>query len=277
MPVDDTILLYNLANTFHTIIGIDICDNTKAYMKTKSKIFSKMETSEKIYYTKYSIQIVQNLIEYFEKISLFELNVDPDDEIVHDFRLTWKKNNVARISLNHAGVNINNIIPKKLMKICKYKRNTKISKKYTTNYNKLNDNVYKKIKTKDKYSELNDKKKHKTILEPFCDLVMNTLSKKRKCSENLYNYLFDESDRIVLKLYKNRFVMYDFGIELDNVESFRMKISEGNEITITFNNKAKFVLCLQTNATEIKPQLSLKFHTTFKNIDDLFMVKSSTI
>jgi hypothetical protein len=71
--------------------------------------------------------------------------------------------------------------------------------------------------------------------------------------------------------------MYDFGKELDNVESFRMKLNQENEIVITFNNGTKFALILQTNASEIKEHLSLKFHTAFKNMDDLFAISNSSI
>lgn len=277
MPVNNTLLLYSLAKTFNTILNIDICDNTKTYIKTKSKIFFKLHISEKMYYMKYSIQLAQSLMEYLDDIKFFELNVNAEHDIIHDFRLTWKNNNVAHISMAHNSINIRDLIPEKLMRICKYRKNSDIYKIYMQLYKKINNNGYKKIQSKRKYSELNDKIKNNIIFEPICNLVLNTLSKKRKCASNLYNYLFEENDRIVFKLYKNRFIMYDFGKELDDVESFRMKLNPGNEIIITFNNKTKFMLHLQTNSPEIKEHLSLKFHTFFKNIDDLFAVQNCSI
>ena len=277
MPVDEKLLLYNVANTFNTILAIDICDNTKAYLKSKAKSFAKLDTEQKMYYAKYAIQFAKSLMDYLENITYFELNVDADHAIVHDFRLTWKKKNIAHISMSHDSIITKDIIPEKLMKICKYKGNTNISKLYTQEYKKLNDKGYKRAQNKNKYSELSVKTKNSAILEPVCDLVMSTLSKKRKCAPNLYDYLFSESDRIVFKLYKNRFTLYDFGKDLEDVESFRMKLYGGNEILITFNNGTKFELVLKTNATEIKEHLSIKFHTNFKNIDELFAIGNYTI
>ena len=277
MPIDEKFLLYSLANTFNTTLGIDLCDDTKAYIKSNAKKFAKLSTTEKMYYTKYSLQLAQSLSEYLDGISMFELNTDADNEIIHDFRLKWKKGNVAHVSMSHSSIHVKDLIPEKLMKICKYKRNTKISQAYTDQYTKITEKGYKKIQSKTKYSELSDKSKNSALLGPVCDLVVNTLSKKRKCAANLFNHLFNESDRIVLKLYKNRFTIYDFGADLDDVESYRMKLNQGNEILITFNNGIEAALVLQTNASEIKEHISLKFHTSLKNMDKLFAVSNSSI
>jgi len=150
-------------------------------------------------------------------------------------------------------------------------------KLYIGQYENIMKKGYGKIKSKSKYSELSDKNKNGALLGPVCELVHSTLSKKRKCAANLYNFLLKENDRIVLKLYKNRFTIYDFGKELDNVESFRMKLNAGNEIVIAFNNGTKFSLVLQTNASDIKEHISLKFHTNLKNIDDLFSVNNAVV
>ena len=276
MPIDENFLIYNLANTFHTTLGVDLSDDTEKFIKNVGKKFAGLSKNDKIYYTKYALQIAQNLSEYLDDITLFEINTDEAPEIVHDFRLTWGKKNISHISMDHSSININDVIPKKLMKICKYKRNTNICKMYNANYKKINDNGYKKIKAKDKYSEISVKAKSKHLLEPVYQLVLSTLSKKRKCAANLYNHLFCESDRIVLKLYKTRFTIYDFGKTLDDVESFRMKYISDKELVIAFNNHVKFSLVLQTNGSQIKENLSLKFHTSIKNLDDLFAVKSSS-
>lgn len=277
MPIDQKYILFSLANTFNTTLGVDISDDTKSYIKSVGKNFAKLETQERVYYTKYSIQLAQKLSDYLEGIKMFEINTDENPEVVHDFRLKWKKGNVAHISLLHGSINIRDIIPEKLMKICKYKKNTKNYKLYMENYIQITERAYKNIKSKKKYSELSDKSKNKNLINPICQLVYNTLSKKRKCAAHLYKHLFSESDRIVLKLYKNRFSIYDFGKEIDNVESFRLKMGEKNELIITFNNGVKFSLALQTNASEIKEHISLKFHTNLKNMDDLFAVSNSSI
>lgn len=277
MPIDGKIILYSLAKTFGSVLNIGICENTKSYIKSTEKNFTKLPVDEKMYYIKYSVKLAQCLMEYLEGITYFEYNMGNDNNIVHDFRLTWKKDNIAYISMAHTSINVQDIIPEKIMKICKYKKNTNICKFYSEEYKKININAYEKIKSKKKYSEINEKNKNTFILEPICNLVVNTLSKKRKCANNLYSHLLNEDNRIVFKLYKNKFTMYDFGIDLGDIESFRMKLNHGNEITITFNNKTEFMLCLHTNASEIKEHLSVKFRTSFKNMDELFAVSSSSV
>ena len=257
MSVDTKLMIHCLAKTLNSL-GIEICDDTEKYIKSCKKSFAVLPIDDKKYYTRYALHITNKLTEYLTDISLFELNVDPKHEIDHDFRLRWKKHNIAHISLSHIGINIKDIIPEKLMRICKYKRNTKICKQYTISYKKINDVGYRKIKSVEKYSQISKKKKDIILLEPICELVLKTLSKKRKCAANLYNHLFAESDRIVIKLYKNRFIIYDFGKKMNDVESFRMKLVSDNTIIIIFNNQAKFLLNLQTNGSEIKNHLSLK-------------------
>lgn len=277
MPVDEKLLLYILANTFNTSLGISICDKTKKYIKSKSKEFNKLESSDKIYYSKYAIKLANCLFEYLEGICMFEINTNSEGEIIHDFRLTWKKNNVTHISMSHASINIKNIIPEKLMKICKYKKNTNICKKYISEYTKICDNAYKKIKSKEKYSDLNEKTKNTVLLEPVSSLFVDSLALKRKNAENLYNHLFCETDRIVFKLYKNRFTMYDFGKELANIKTYKLKLAHCNEITVTFNNGTIFVLTLHTNSTEIKEHISLKYRTNFSNMDEIFAINSCSV
>lgn len=277
MPIDENILLYSLANTFNTTLGVTVSDDTKIFIKNNTKKFSKLDTNGKMYYTKYSINVAQNLFNYLENIKLFEINTDEDNEILHDFKLIWGKDNTAYISMSHASINVKDLIPEKLMKICKYKRNTKICQSYTEKYRKICENAYKKFSDKKKYSVIPEKQKNKNLLNPVCNLVVDTLSKKRKCAANFYNYLFNENNRIVLKLYKNRFTIYDFTIDLKEVESFKMKLNPDNEIIITFNNGVEFGLVLQTNSAEIKEHISLKFHTNMKNMDDIFSIANSTI
>lgn len=277
MPIDENFLTFCLGNTFQKTLGVELSDDTEKFIKAIAKKFSKLSNSEKIYYNKYALQIVQSLSEYLADITRFEINMDESPEIVHDFKLFWGDGNVVHISMAHSSINVKDVIPKKLMKICKYKRNTNICKMYNGKYKKINDTGYKKVKSKEKYSAVSARTKSKYLLEPVYELVLNTLSKKRKCAANLYKHLFCETDRLVLKLYKNRFTIYDFGKELDAVESFRMKYIADKELVITFNNKVKFSLVLQTNGTHIKENLSLKFHTSIKNMDELFAISNVTI
>lgn len=277
MSIDTDILLCYLAKVFNTTLGIDISDETSIYIKKKSKTCATLDLEEKIYYAKYALKLAEALNGYLEEVSYFEINIDEENEIVHDFKLTWKNKNIAHISMSHKTINTRDIIPEKLMKICKYKRNTNICKEYTQRYNNLNSKIYQKISSNEKYSEVSDKTKRKFIYEPLCQLIMDVVSKKRKCAEYLYKHLFDESNRIVLRLYKNRFVIYDFGKEIDDIEGFKMKYNGEKLISVTFNNDAYFDLVLHTNASEIKEHISVKFKTAFKNIDEIFAIQSVVV
>lgn len=277
MPIDENLLLYSLANMFHTTIGIAISNGTTKFMKAMTKKFNKLPTSEKMYYAKYAIQLATSLANYLKDISFFEINDDGDSEIIHDFRLTLSKNNVVHVSMIHSSIGVRDIIPKKLMKICRCKKNTNRYKAYMSTYDHLNNQGYQKVKKYERYSEIEEKLKNKAIIFPFRDLLKDTISKKRKFAVPLYHHLFQEQDRIVFRLYKNRFIMYDFGRKLEDVSSFKLKLDQNGNIVITFSNNTKFVLTLQTNASKIKPNLSIKFHTDFKNMDDFFAITSENV
>ncbi|CAH6421656.1 Hypothetical protein MVR_LOCUS317 [uncultured virus] len=272
-------LLYNLITTLKNSFAIGICTDFEKYLKAKGKEFLKLDVTDKTYYIKYGLQLSECLMNYYEDFTGVELNLDPDHDIEHDLRLVWDSDEerVIHISLNHASIKIQNVIPDKLMRICNYKGNTNICKEYRKEYSRLAKRAYEKIRANEKYSELSHKTKSKVIFVPFSDLLVNTLAKKRKCAKPLYSHLFSECDRVVFKLYKNRFTMYDFEKEMSTVDSFRMKLSTDNTIMINFNNGTKFQLVLQTNASKIKEHLSLKFHTQFKNMDELFAVHTCTI
>ncbi|AEQ33284.1 hypothetical protein [Acanthamoeba polyphaga mimivirus] len=274
MSVDRDILLYHIVSTFDTIVSTDLCKNSKKLLKDANLDLS---IQDKIYYTNYSLKIVQKLVEHVTndlslKIKGIEINTEENHEIVHDFRIICSKNHFIHVSMNHKSINVNDIIPEKLMKICGYKKNTNMYKTYTTEYQEICERSYKKIKSHEKYSELDDKLKNKMIITPITQLVFDTLSKKRKCAENIYNHLYKDGNRIVLRLYKNRFRIYDLNRDIDGIKSFGMKMSEDNEIIIKFNNEMIFNLKLRTNASDIKERLSVKFRTTFKNLDELFVV-----
>ena len=245
-----------------------------------------------MYYTNYGMKIASGLAEYFDSIKMFELNSHEDGEDdaddaddadvetnlpVHDFRLLYKNKRIAYVSMSHSGIAVNNLIPEKLMKICRYRKNAKISQKYTKKYDKICSNIYKKIKKNNKYSDMTPKSKDKIIFEPICDLIHDTIGKTRKCANNLYSYIFSESDRIVLKLYKNRFKIYDFGIDKGAITSYSMKVIEKDQIHITFSNGAEFHLRLHTNSYNVKQHISLKFRSKFVNMDEMFSICSVSI
>ncbi|AQN68539.1 hypothetical protein [Saudi moumouvirus] len=280
MSVNNDILLYHIASTFNSVVKIDVCPESKKLIKTGEN--EDLSMKDKVYYHSYSLKIVEKLVDYITdklsyKIKLFEINTQDEHEVIHDFRIICNKNHTIHISMNHKSICVNDIIPEKLMKICKYQKNTNVHKAFAQEYQEISKKCYKKIKNYEKYSEISDKVKNKEIIKPFSNLVFETLSKKRKCAQNLYNHLFNDSNRIILKLYKNRFRIYDLDKDLEEIKSFGMKISEDGEITISFNNGTVFTLKLRTNASEIKERLSLKFRTTFVNLDELFSICDTNV
>ena len=272
MSIDKDILLYSLANTCDTVLHIKICKHTKEFINSKKNDFMDLDSEEKLYYSNYAIKLAKELVNYLEKVVLFEIRCDEENEIDYDFKLSLQNKDIVPISMSHLNVNIRNLIPEKLMKFCKYSKRTKVCKHYISEYNKICEECYEEIKSETRYNNLEEKTKIEFIFDPVCELIMESISKKRKCSIHLYNHLFDEEDRIVLKLYKNKFIIYDFGIELETVESHKMIFEKPNTILIEFNNGTKFKLVLFTNSNEIKQHISLKFHTRFMNMDKIFAV-----
>jgi hypothetical protein len=270
MSVDKKILLYNLAKILGSMYSVKLEDSAKEYIKENKDC----DNEEKTRYIEYSVQLAKKLIEYVGEITSLDINPEVEG-IICDFKLCVGKKKFY-VSMDHFTINIKNIIPEKLMKICNYSKKNKIYKEYMDEYNQFCENLYGKIKKNEKYSDLSDEEKNKLIIKPMNKIVVNTISRKKTCASSLFNHLFDESKRLVLKLYKSRFVIYDFGVELDEVKSYRMSCNE-NTINIIFNNKASFDLVLNTNSPKINEHISLKYTTNFLNIDDLFAVKSGHI
>ena len=280
MSVDTDILLYNLINTLHTTLAINVCKNTKKFLTGKiSKKYGTLSQEDKFYYVAYGVKLAQSLTGYIPKITLLEINTGDNPDISYNFKLQSKECGSKYISLSHEDILIRDIIPEKLMKICKYRKNTNVHKEYTAEYQKICEKVYAKINSNEKYSDMDEAQKQKKIYKHYTELVTETLKKKRKCASNLYAHLFSETDRIVLKLYKKRFIIYDFGIELkeSEIKSFKITKKSDSEINIQFNNGTIFCLTLHTNSTLVKEHLSLKFHTKFENMDELFVVRSSPV
>jgi len=277
MSLDEQMLLYSLSCTFENTIGASLGENAQSFQKSHTKNFSKLPPAERMHYTKYSLQLAESFSEHVGIIKEFEINLDPGIDIPHDFSITPKKGEKKYVSLSHKDIHLRDVIPEKFARVCKYKKNTNIYRNFSTNYQKINENAYKKISSKERYNCVSDKLKQSAIFYPICELIIDSFAKKRKCAPYLYRYLFEESERMVLKLYKNRFVVYDFGTILDDVQSFKMKMTGENEITITFNNGAEFILSLKTNSNEIKEKLSLKFSVQFKTMDKLFAVSNKSV
>ncbi len=146
MSVDRDILLYHIVSTFDTIVSTDLCKNSKKLLKDANLDLS---VQDKIYYTNYSLKIVQKLVEHVTndlslKIKGIEINTEENHEVVHDFRIICSKNHFIHVSMNHKSINVNDIIPEKLMKICGYKKNQICIKLIRQNIKKFVKDLIKK-------------------------------------------------------------------------------------------------------------------------------------
>lgn len=276
MSVDTNIILYNLAKQFHSTFNTVICKRSTKMIQLCDPKFYKMSDEKRIFYVTYAAKMAKVLRETYEGILLFELNANDEHEICHDFRLCCSSNEIIHVSLNHKTVVTHALIPTKIMKTCGYRRGSKVHKQYTWDYNKLTRRAYSKIKQYEKYSDIPDNTKSTYLLNPVADLVMETLQNKRKCAPLLYNALYQDGKRVVFKLYKSRFTMYDLTRRLKDVTSFRIRVDEDtpNIVELKFNNGVGLNLVLRTNVNSITDHISLKFHTKFVNFDKLFKVES---
>lgn len=275
--MDKPILLYSLINTFGCSLGISICSRSTKYMNGKiKKEFELLSNDDKAYYATYSLSLAKTILDYIPKVISFELTDEADEFVVIS-----EKTGLSKILLTESKneIKINDIIPRKLMKICKYRKNTKVAIAYYAAYTEMTECAYDRIRSHEKYSELTNGTKDKYLLDPMMELFVATLSKKKKCAAHLYNHLFAETDRIVVRIFKKRFVMYDFSRELTDVASYRIKLDKKNpnSLFITFNNECKFRLKLKINNSEIAECIALKFTTKFENIDELFMVGKNSV
>jgi hypothetical protein len=277
MSVDTKILLHSLAQTFHSSLEIGVSEDTEEYISNKKS--EKNSQEEKLYYTTYALELARCLSEHIPKITTFEMNTGQKSNVEFDFKLVSKKAGTKYIAMLKPTELVKDIIPKKLMKICKYRKNSEVYQEFTTAYEEIGTKIKNKIKSKDKYSELTDKFKQKNIYAPIIKLVAETLKNKRKCAPALYAHLFSETKRVIIRLYKKRFTIYDFGSEVSDLEitSFKLEENGTDEILLTFSNGAKFTLTLRTNSADIKDELSLKFHTSFTNVDELFAIGSAGV
>jgi len=279
------VLLYCVATVFSETLSIDICEQTSIYLASLANKYNKLDPFYKIYYSKYAMQLVQKLTEYLEDVILFELKeeVDPEDANsdapVYDFCLITGKNKKNYVSIQHSTININHVIPNKLMNVCHLDKESSTAKAYNKSYNKINKAVYSKLRSYEKYSEVDPETIESLIYKPICDLVADTLSSNsKKLARQLYDHLFYETDRIVVQIFKTRFTVFDYSIRLaDECDDFDIEYIPTNKLKISFNNGTVFVLTLSSGKGLVKEHLSVKFRTRFDNMYDLYGTKRASV
>lgn len=278
MSVDQHVFSFCLANTFKTM-GTTLCAETLSSQKKMSKVFEELEMDERLYYNKYATSVATELFGYLGNIDLFETNEKEDDG--YDLRLSVDGGETySYVSLSHKDVAINDIIPVNLGSVLKFKKKSDDLEEFKEKYAALNKKMYKEVKSFDKFSEVPDESKMDDLFEPTCKFIKKVIEENQDRAKFLYKHLFDEEEKIVIKLLKSRFAIYDFGIKtIKHINSCEVEIDEDdkNKLLLEFNNGAQFCLVLGTNASEIKEHISLKYKTKYKNINDTYFVGKGTI
>lgn len=275
--INQEYLLSQIAKIFSTMVSLEVCKRSEILISENRSVGKALEANEKLYYNKYATAVCESLNVYLKKkkIKQFVLNRDKEKDKSYDFILRGKED--TKISLNSKSIEVKDIIPQRLMKICGIRGNSTMHRQYTASYAEITSTAYEKISRYERYSEIPDGKKNKYLIAPIRDLFVTTMTKKRKITPILFKHLFSETDRIVVDIKKTGFTVYDFSRQLEEPESYNITTDDDDptSLTITFNNDAVFRLELRTNAVQVKEHLSLKFRTTFENMDDTCTVHST--
>lgn len=272
--IDKSIFVYSLLTTFNNVLKLKLCNNSKLFIDETSNKFDNLEVDQKMYYTKYAMDVATSLVSVVN-FSNIELNYTMSEDIYKkkdfDISLFYDNNDKVNVLFSTTSIKVNNIIPNKLMKKCKYIKSTKVYKEYTEMYNTINNSAYCAFKNKNKFSDLSKEDIDKYLLVPVSKLIVDTLSHKKKHAQNFYNAIFNETNKMTVRLYKNRFTIYDF-YKTMSIKSLSISRNKNNILKIRFNNNASFTCYLASNSVEIKENLSLKLHIKFENIDEIYKI-----
>lgn len=275
--INQEYLLSQIAKIFSTVVSLEVCKRSEILISESRPVGKALQANEKLYYNKYATAVCESLSVYLKKkkIKQFLLNRDKENDKSYDFILRGKED--VKISLNKKSIEVRDIIPQRLMKICGIRGNSTMHRTYTASYSEIVTNAYEKISEYERYSEIPDGRKTKYVIQPIRDLFVDTMAKKRKIAPVLFKHLFSETDRIVVDIKKTGFAVYDFSRQLEEPKSYNITTDDDDPstLTISFDNDAVFRLQLRTNATAVKEHLSLKFNTAFENMDDICTVHST--
>jgi hypothetical protein len=282
----DDYLLYSLINELENSHEIQIDDLAVDHKESMIKPFAKLNTADKVYYTKYGSRLAQAFVDYLPNIQMFGLDVGEDHPDSQAW-ITWIPDQqeddeqepeeiCVHINFTYSEP-VRDIIPKKLMRICKYKGNSNKFKAFNEAYEELRASIYSSIEEFSKYSEIELASRREIIFDPLVELIYNTLLRKRDRKDVLFEYLFPNPQAICIDLRKSKFTMYDFTTELEGDNGYHLKILKNGKLNIKFNNGCHFTLTPKTNGTYINEVISLKMHTTLKNVDELFAITHATL
>lgn len=257
--------------------GLKVCKYSRALI---SDDYDELELSkgESVYYQEYAEAIVGYLSHTYRKVDLsdFRLNKDRKGVKTHDFVLSNSDDLSIPVSLQYKTLGINDLIPSRLMKICKLRGGTKPNRKYTEGYEAIETRAYSKISHYERFKDVPEEKLDAHLITPMRDLVVETLDKKKTLSANLYHYLMTDKDRLLFRLRKKGFDVYDFTRDIPDPTAHKIEVgrTDLNSFLISFNNECSFQLELRPNNPYIKEHISLKFRVSFENLDDTFMART---
>lgn len=266
--VDLEIFVANLAKTFQNNLNVELGDYAKELSERECQYTND---AAQVKYITISLNFAIAIKKHYRGLKKIDIECDDDD--VYTVIIHNKKKHQTLIELRNKLPGLNNIIPKGLMKVCGYQGNSRESRHYKPEYARLNNEIYHRISKKaNRYSELKQESKEKKLYEPFVDLFIETLSKKRRCATKLYSH-FGLPESIIAVITPIGFHVYDFRVEdLGDNPSYRIEKRSESVIYIKFNNKTKFSLTLQSNATEIKEHLSLKYIVDYVNPEATYSI-----
>jgi len=261
-------------------MGVTVNDYIDDYLggEAASEYF-EMTNEEKSEYSSHAMKIVNSLFDYIPQISLVEMtDGEPEVDFSYDLIFHSRKCGKKYIRLTQKNDFIEGLIPQRLMKVCGYRKSTKVYKSYTPAYESLNEDIYERISKKDRFAELTDKQRERDVYDPINTLVQNTLMNKRKCAGKLYAHLVTEDEAIIVRVFKNKYKIYDFGTELEaDVSSMSVKKVSADELAIKFTNGVKVDLTLRNNSIDISANISLKYNIKIRNLDELFMMRENML
>lgn len=274
--IDSDILLYYIAQTFKNCVGIAICGASKRLLKTPPEKIVSLVTMDKTRYNSYASLIVNQLSQYKKDITLFELNTDKKCEVPHDFRICQEELR-TRISLDYDTFRLEkSFVLDKLMTICGCSENNDLVSKFCDDYKDAVDEIYADIKGRGTFSDLSEDE-FGDAMKKYLHVLYITLSKKKKPGPFLFNHLFYEEGRMIIKISDNDFYIYDFTIPLNNINSYSIKKIKDSMILMKFNNGAEFYFFARPTEDKISKNMSCTFNVMFKNINQIFNVGNVTI
>jgi hypothetical protein len=252
-------------------VSTKIDSSGKKYINDLHQVFNELTIDQKLYNSVYGLRIIGWLTNYVGPIKHIELNIVDNKLNSHHFRLIIDKSTIIYVSLDNKKIKVNDIIPKQINDVFKCDSFNDENNDFMQDLEKINKAAYNLFNgTYSKISEIELKTRAKVLLNPVNKLFTEYLNKNRKRKTKcLFNWLFNEKNRFVLRLLKSKFTMYDFTKEYEAPTNYTI-VFDNDIICVQFDNGFDFALKLKLNSGAIDKSFCLKYVTTFINIDQIF-------